>query len=42
MSTAVHLPALLAAGSLWIAAFALYLRVFTPWLMTARADGRDG
>jgi uncharacterized protein involved in response to NO len=31
-----------AAGSAWIAAFALYVWRFAPWLMTARLDGKDG
>ena len=31
----------LAAGS-WAAAFALYLWVFTPWLLSSRLDDKDG
>jgi uncharacterized protein involved in response to NO len=34
--------ALLAAGGLWVAAFAIYLVKYTPWLMSARLDGNDG
>ena len=34
--------ALVLAGTLWIAAFALYLIRFTSWLMTSRTDGNDG
>ena len=30
------------AGTAWIAAFATYLWRFTPWLMSARVDGKDG
>lgn len=30
------------ASVLWVAAFALYLWRYTPWLMAPRADGRDG
>ena len=32
----------LAAGTLWIAAFMLYLFVYTPILLKARADGKPG
>ena len=35
-------PATCAAGSAWIAAFALYAWRFAPWLMTPRIDGKDG
>ena len=31
-----------AAALAWSSAFALYLWVFTPWLMRSRIDGRDG
>lgn len=31
-----------AASTLWVAAFAVYLWRYTPWLMAPRADGRDG
>ncbi|NDG42849.1 MAG: NnrS family protein, partial [Betaproteobacteria bacterium] len=33
---------LIAAAMAWSSAFALYLWVFTPWLMRPRLDGRDG
>jgi len=39
---ALYSTALLAAGGLWIAAFAIYLVRYTPWLMAARPDGQDG
>ena len=32
----------LAAATAWGFAFALYLMVFSPWLVTARLDGKDG
>jgi len=35
-------PAACAAGAAWIAAFALYLWRFAPWLLAARVDGKDG
>jgi uncharacterized protein involved in response to NO len=38
----LYMAALLAAGALWVAAFAIYLVKYTPWLMSARLDGRDG
>ena len=33
---------LVAAALAWSAAFALYLWVFTPWLLRTRLDGKDG
>lgn len=33
---------LVAAALAWCGAFALYLWVFTPWLLSSRADGKDG
>jgi len=35
-------PLVCSAGVAWIAAFALYLVRFAPWLMSARVDGKDG
>lgn len=38
-----HLAAwLICAALAWSAAFAIYLVVFAPWLVSARADGKDG
>jgi len=36
------LVAVCAAGVCWIAAFALYLWRFAPWLVATRLDGKDG
>jgi uncharacterized protein involved in response to NO len=33
---------LVAAATAWGIAFALYLAVFSPWLVTTRLDGKDG
>ena len=33
---------LVAAATAWGMAFALYLMVFSPWLLTTRLDGKDG
>ena len=33
---------LVLAASAWAIAFALYLWVFTPWLLSSRLDGKDG
>ena len=33
---------LIAAAIAWCSAFALYLWVFTPWLLSSRRDGQDG
>jgi len=33
---------LIGAALAWSTAFALYLTVFTPWLLTTRLDGKDG
>lgn len=38
----VQMPALFGAAAAWSLAFALYLVRFTPWLVSTRADGRDG
>ena len=35
-------PALWAAALAWSGAFAIYLFVFTPWLLATRLDGKDG
>jgi uncharacterized protein involved in response to NO len=34
--------ALLGAAMAWSSAFVIYLYVYTPWLLAARIDGRDG
>jgi uncharacterized protein involved in response to NO len=34
--------ALLAAALAWSAAFAIYLFIYTPWLVRTRLDGKDG
>ncbi len=39
---AVYPQALVLSGGLWVAAFAIYLVKYTPWLMTTRLDGNDG
>lgn len=33
---------LIAAAIAWCGAFAIYLWVFTPWLVSSRLDGMDG
>jgi uncharacterized protein involved in response to NO len=33
---------LVASAIAWSGAFAIYLFVFTPWLVSARLDGKDG
>lgn len=33
---------LVAAALAWTVAFAIYLWIFTPWLMSTRLDGKDG
>jgi len=37
-----YFASLVAAGSLWVAAFALFIRVYWPILSSARVDGRPG
>ncbi|MES2098477.1 MAG: NnrS family protein [Pseudomonadota bacterium] len=37
-----HAVPLIAAAGAWCSAFALYLWVFTPWLLSSRLDGKDG
>lgn len=34
--------AIAGAGALWVAAFLLYLVRYTPWLLRARVDGKEG
>jgi len=34
--------ALEAAAGLWAIAFAVYLVIYTPWLLRTRLDGKDG
>ncbi|KJS77234.1 MAG: short-chain dehydrogenase [Comamonadaceae bacterium BICA1-1] len=34
--------ALVFAAAAWAAAFAIYLFIFTPWLLKTRVDGKDG
>jgi len=37
------LPHLLVCAALaWCAAFAIYLVVYAPWLVSTRLDGKDG
>lgn len=37
-----YLDALTIAAWLWAPAFAIYLIIYTPWLMQSRLDGKDG
>ena len=41
-SSVPYAAPLIAAAVAWCGAFALYLWVFTPWLLSARLDGKDG
>jgi uncharacterized protein involved in response to NO len=41
-SPAHTMEGLVVAAAAWAAAFALYLWVFTPWLLRSRLDGKDG
>jgi uncharacterized protein involved in response to NO len=34
--------AVAAAALAWSAAFAIYLWIYTPWLLRTRMDGKDG
>jgi uncharacterized protein involved in response to NO len=34
--------ALMSSASAWSAAFLIFLWRYTPWLVTARRDGKDG
>ncbi len=42
VAPSLYVASLLAAAALWSLAFAVYLWVFTPWLMQTRLDGKDG
>ena len=37
-----YLAALVVAALAWSLAFAIYLVIYTPWLLQTRADGKDG
>ena len=41
-SSVPYAAPLIAAAVAWCGAFGLYLWVFTPWLLSARLDGKDG
>jgi uncharacterized protein involved in response to NO len=38
----LYLESVLLSAALWTLAFCLYLRVFAPWLLSARVDGKPG
>lgn len=38
----LYLASILLSGILWICAFAIFLLVFAPWLITPRIDGKEG
>nr|MBP6599136.1 NnrS family protein [Giesbergeria sp.] len=37
-----YATALVVAALAWALAFAIYLVIYTPWLLQTRADGKDG
>lgn len=42
LAPALYAWALIASATMWSAAFSVYLWIYTPWLMSARPDGKDG
>lgn len=42
LPASLTVPLLVGAAGSWSAAFAIYLWVYTPWLLGTRLDGRDG
>ncbi|NCN97988.1 MAG: NnrS family protein [Rhodoferax sp.] len=42
MLPSIYSYALVAAAAAWSAAFLVYLWQYTPWLVSARSDGKDG
>jgi uncharacterized protein involved in response to NO len=42
LAPSLYIASLIAAAVAWSAAFLIYLRIFTPWLMQTRLDGKDG
>jgi uncharacterized protein involved in response to NO len=42
LAPSLYIASLIAAAVAWSAAFLIYLWIFTPWLMQARLDGKDG
>jgi uncharacterized protein involved in response to NO len=42
LAPSLYLTALLGAALAWSGAFAIYLWIYTPWLLRTRLDGKDG
>jgi len=42
LAPSLYVYALVAAAAAWSAAFLIYLWQYTPWLVSARPDGKDG
>jgi len=38
----LYVSSLVASAAAWSAAFLIYLWQYTPWLLSARPDGKDG
>jgi uncharacterized protein involved in response to NO len=38
----LYVSGLVASAAAWSAAFLIYLWQYTPWLVSARPDGKDG
>lgn len=42
LAPSLYIASLIAAAAAWSAAFLIYLWQYTPWLLSTRADGKDG
>jgi uncharacterized protein involved in response to NO len=42
LAPSLYVSGLVASAAAWSAAFLIYLWQYTPWLLSARPDGKDG
>ena len=42
LAPSLYVSGLVASAAAWSAAFLIYLWQYTPWLVSARPDGKDG
>ena len=42
LTPSLYVSSLVASAAAWSAAFLIYLWQYTPWLVSARPDGKDG
>jgi uncharacterized protein involved in response to NO len=42
LAPSLYVSSLVVSAAAWSAAFLIYLWQYTPWLVSARPDGKDG